>query len=717
VTITIDRVGRRSDTGTTAREPDETGLVERDGVRVHWERYGEGDPTILLLPTWWIVHSRLWKGQIPYLARHFRVVTFDGRGNGLSDRPLEASAYNAIEVAEDAAAVLDRAGVDSAVVAGVSLGALYALHLAVRHPDRVRAALLVGPTIPFVVPPTPERSAYSWDDELETDEGWAKYNKHYWLRDYEGFLEFFMHQIFPEPHSTKQIEDMTAFGRETSAEVLVASQPFSVNLDGKEAAEDACRSVRCPVVVLHGTEDRVIAHERGVRVAELTGGELVTMVGAGHGPQGRHPVQVNLLLRDLAVRAAGRPPGGRTWTMSRLRTKRALLVSSPIGLGHAWRDVAIADALRRRVPGLEIEWLAQEPVTTVLRERGETIHPASAELASEAEHIDRESGEHRLHAFQAIRRMDEILCANFMLFHDVVTQEAYDLWIGDEAWELDYYLHENPELKTAPYVWLSDFVGFLPMPSGGEHEAFLTADYNAQLIEHVEGIPRVRDLALFIGEPDDVVDDTFGPGLPLIREWTQRHYEFVGYIPGFDPETFDRTSLRRELGYGDEPVCLVSVGGSGVGEPLLRRVLEASALARECVPGLRTLVVTGPRIDPESLPSVEGVEIRGYVHELFRHAAACDVGVVQGGLTTTMELVAFGRPFVALPLVDHFEQRFHVRRRLDRHGALSWLEYGDADPEALAASIAELVSAPPPAYKRVAAGGADRAARLIAQLL
>src|SRR5205823_8585742 len=123
-------------------------------------------------------------------------------------------------------------------------------------------------------------------------------------------------------------------------------------------------------------------------------------------------------------------------------------------------------------------------------------------------------------SFQEIRRRDEILRANFMLFHEVVREERYDVWIGDEAWELDHFLHENPKLKTAPYVWLSDFVGFLPMPSGGEHEAYLTSDYNAEMIEHIARHPRVRDLALFIGDPDDIVPETFGPGLPAIRDWT-----------------------------------------------------------------------------------------------------------------------------------------------------------------------------------------------------
>src|ERR1041385_8949284 len=92
---------------TRARQPDETGFVERNGVRVFWERYGEGTPTVLLMPTWSLFHSRHWKLQIPYLARHCRVVTFDGRGNGRSDRPQNAAAYAEREFAADALAVLD----------------------------------------------------------------------------------------------------------------------------------------------------------------------------------------------------------------------------------------------------------------------------------------------------------------------------------------------------------------------------------------------------------------------------------------------------------------------------------------------------------------------------------------------------------------------------------------------------------------------------------
>ena len=275
----------------------------------------------------------------------------------------------------------------------------------------------------------------------------------------------------------------------------------------------------------------------------------------------------------------------RTWTRSLARRRRALYISSPIGLGHAQRDVAIADELRTLRPDVEIDWLAQHPVTAVLETRGERVHPLSAELASESAHIAAESSDHDLNAFQAIRRMDEILVANFLVFHDAVGTGEYDLVIGDEAWDVDHFLHENPELKRTA------FVGWLPMPAGGEREAFLTADYNAEMIEHVERFPRLRDRAIFVGDPDDIVPDDFGPGLPSIRTWTQDHYAFSGYVTGFDPTPLveGREELRRELGYHpDERVVIVTVGGSGVGGALLRRVMAAYPAAARRVNGLRS---------------------------------------------------------------------------------------------------------------------------------
>jgi predicted glycosyltransferase len=335
-------------------------------------------------------------------------------------------------------------------------------------------------------------------------------------------------------------------------------------------------------------------------------------------------------------------------------------------------------------------------------------------MANESGHIESESAEHDLHCFQAIRRMDEILLANFMVFDDLVREEHYDLWIGDEAWELDYYLHENPERKGAAYVWLTDFVGWLPMDDGGPRESFLTADYNAEMIEHIARFPRVRDRAVFVGDPDDVVPDAFGPDLPLIRDWTQQHYDFAGYVTGFDPRDLGD---RAALGYrDDERVCIVTVGGSGVGGHLLRRVIAAFPEAKERVPDLRMIVVAGPRIDPDSLPRHDGLEIRAYVHDLYRHLAVCDLAIVQGGLTTSMELTANRRPFLYFPLRHHFEQNFHVRHRLERYGAGRRMDFENDGPGEIAAAIAAEIRREVD-YRPVETDGAARAARLIADLL
>jgi pimeloyl-ACP methyl ester carboxylesterase len=131
-----------------ARYPDATGHVERDGVRVFWERYGDGEPTVLFLPTWTIIHSRCWKAQIPYLARDFRVLTFDLRGNGRSDRPPDPRAHAETEFAADALAMMDATGTDQAVLVSLSRGAQRALLLAADHPGRVLAAAFIGPFFP-----------------------------------------------------------------------------------------------------------------------------------------------------------------------------------------------------------------------------------------------------------------------------------------------------------------------------------------------------------------------------------------------------------------------------------------------------------------------------------------------------------------------------------------------------------------------------------------
>ncbi|HET7473030.1 MAG TPA: alpha/beta fold hydrolase [Candidatus Limnocylindrales bacterium] len=684
------------------------GFVVRDGVRIAWERFGSTDPAapaVLLMPTWQIVHSRLWKLQVPDLARHATVLTFDPPGNGRSDRPQEAGPYDRRAWVDYALAVLDANNVERAVVmAWCDEG--QSLWLAAEHPQRV-AGLVLFSAYPY--------AALTLDGDGPAAA--AEFDPTAW----PAFVEDFFERVFSEPHSSKPLEDAVGWGLETDGPTIALEAGDAV-IDRTTAAELATR-IRCPALIVAGADDRLCSSADAEPLARLLRGRLELLAGSGHAPLLRQPIRSNLLLRAFLETtmngSTAALPRQTTWTRALARKRRALYLSSPIGLGHAMRDAAIAEELRKLHPDLEIDWLAQHPVTAVLETRGERIHPLSAELASESGHFAAEASGHDLNAFQAIRRMDEILVANFMVFHDAVTEGEYDLVIGDEAWDVDHFLHENPELKRTAFAWMTDFVGWIPMPDGGEREAFLTADYNAEMIEHVERFPRLRDRSIFVGNPDDIVPDDFGPGLGSIRDWTERHFAFSGYITGFDPAPLvaRRDELRRELGYRpDERVVIVTVGGSGVGETLLRRVVAAYPEAARLVPGLRMIAVAGPRIDPAALGAPAGVEVVGFVPDLYRHLVASDLAVVQGGLTTTMELAAAGRPFLYFPLANHFEQRRHVRHRLERYGAGRFMEYADATPEVIAAAIAEEIDRPVTSLP-VETDGAAKAAAMIAELV
>ncbi|HTW21880.1 MAG TPA: alpha/beta fold hydrolase [Mycobacteriales bacterium] len=701
-----------------ARYPDIEDFIERDGIKVGYEVFGAGLPAIVFTPIDGIVESRAWKAQVPYLARNHLVVTIDPRGNGRSDRPTEASSFNNHEFVADTIAVMDAIGIEKAVLVGLCSSGWRSILTAVQHPDRVAGIVSIATWAPFLTQPFDYRAETDFDAELEVYEGWQKSNRHYWLRDWPGYAEFFFGELLSEPHSTKQLEDCIEWAMGIGPETMILHDSAWPGSDSAEQTEAIIRQVDCPVLAIHGLADRCQPLARSERLAELTGGRLVTLEGVGHLPQVREPVIVNHLIRDFVRSIAPPPTSPRLWTRPMTRERRVLMLSSPIGLGHSRRDVAIADELRRLHPDVEVHWLAQHPLTELLERRGEHVHPASAYLASESGHFESESAEHDLHAFQALRRMDEIMVNNFMVFSDLVEDEQYDAWIGDEAWELDYFLHENPDLKRAPYVWLTDFVGWLPMPDGGEREAFLTADYNAEMVEQIQRFPRLRDRALFVGNADDIVPDALGPALPGIREWTEQHFDFVGYVTGYDPaDVADTAAVRASLGYRpDELVCIVTVGGSGVGSHLLRRAIAAFPDAKRAVPALRMVVVAGPRIDPSSLPSSPGLEVHSYVHDLYRHLAVCDLAIVQGGLTTAMELTTHRRPFVYVPLRNHFEQNFHVRQRLDRYGAGTCIEYDDATPDRLAAAIADEIGSAP-SYRPVETDGAARAAAKIAELL
>lgn len=287
---------------TRARYPEVTGFVERDGVRVAYEVYGTGEPTILFAPTWSIVHSRIWKAQVPDFARRHRVITVDPRGNGRSARPPDARSYAEPEMAADLLDTLDATGTDRAVVVSLSLGAQRSLILASEHPERVAGLVFLGPSVALGSGPT-DRSI-DFETDLDSDIGWARYNRHFWRRDYRAFLDFFFDRCFTESHSTKHIEDAVGWGAETDPETLILTE----NADGLDGAATRrrCAAIRCPTLVIQGDADAITGPQRGFALADaIPGADLVTIAGGGHILNAREPVLVNLLIRDF-VRSLAR---------------------------------------------------------------------------------------------------------------------------------------------------------------------------------------------------------------------------------------------------------------------------------------------------------------------------------------------------------------------------------------------------------------------------
>ncbi|MFH1143093.1 MAG: glycosyltransferase [Candidatus Eisenbacteria bacterium] len=399
-----------------------------------------------------------------------------------------------------------------------------------------------------------------------------------------------------------------------------------------------------------------------------------------------------------------------------------LFISGSVGLGHVTRDLAMARALRQALPGVEIDWLAATPGSQVLREAGEHLLPEAAAWADEsapgAELAGRNAARGRpfqfnvLRSFLSNRRQHR---RNVEIFRKAVAARSYALIIGDEAYEIALALRAGTVRTHAPFVMLYDFIGIDPMTRHPlEHiGAYVT---NRRWACGYRRNRAVKITPCFIGEAEDIPDRPFGPGLPNRRRWTRERCQILGYVLPFDlAQCQDRPALRKRLGYGEEPLVVCTVGGSGVGRELLALCVECHPLLRKEIPDLRMLIV-GPQMELPAIGDVPGLELRGYVPALFEHFAASDLVVTQGGGTSTLELTALRRPFLYFPLEGHFEQQIHVAGRLERHGAGIRMRFRETTPrdlaETIAAHIGEQVT-----YEPIPAEGAHRLAEVARGLI
>ena len=291
-----------------ARDPDREGFVERDGVKVAYEVYGEGEPSLLLVPPAPITHSRIFKAIVPNLARRHRVVTVDGRGTGRSARPTTIELHQRAENVGDIVAVLDATDLEAVVLLAHCHANWWAVDVISTHRDRVLGLVAIAPGVPYLGVGKPHwvEAASRWEEIIDEPTGWALCNRHAIQCDLRRWVEFFFAEQLVEPHSTKQYEDAVSWAMESTGEILAASEEAQdLDLPSRLAFEQQCRDLAVPVLVIHGTLDVCQDVERGRAFADLTGGELVLIEGGGHLPHVRDPVVVNHLVERF-VEKVGR---------------------------------------------------------------------------------------------------------------------------------------------------------------------------------------------------------------------------------------------------------------------------------------------------------------------------------------------------------------------------------------------------------------------------
>jgi UDP:flavonoid glycosyltransferase YjiC (YdhE family) len=396
--------------------------------------------------------------------------------------------------------------------------------------------------------------------------------------------------------------------------------------------------------------------------------------------------------------------------------KRILFISGSVGLGHVSRDLAIAAAMRERCPGLDISWLAASPADRVIREAGERLLPDAADFVNESALAEQSAKGSGLNLVRYLMSARKSWRRNVEVVSRVTARERFDLVIGDETYEIALAYRRNRKLKPCPFVMIYDFVGLDAM-SWNPLERLGVYIWNRAWSGGRRPPEPAYDLALFVGELEDIPDRPFGPGLPSRREWARKRCHFVGHVFPFDPaKCADRAALRSRLGYGAGPLVICSIGGTAVGKELLDLCAAAFPIVRRERPDLHMILVGGPRIAAEAIAAPEGVEIRGYVPALYEHFAAADLAIVQAGGTATLELTALRRPFVYFPLEGHSEQQVTVAGRLVRHGAGVRMDLSRATPQSLALAIRANLDKPA-TYPPIPADGAQKAAGLICGLL
>lgn len=395
--------------------------------------------------------------------------------------------------------------------------------------------------------------------------------------------------------------------------------------------------------------------------------------------------------------------------------KRILYISGSLGMGHITRDLAIARAIRAEIPAAEISWLAAHPANMVLKQEGEFLWPEPYVWDDETIAAEQAASGFSMNLITYSLKVKKAWRHHLKVFKQLLAREQFDLIIGDETYEIAIPIHAKKLVLDVPFVMIYDFIGTESM-SRNPIERLGVYLNNRKWCRNHDNPPDFLT-NLFVGEAEDVPDKPFGLGMPNRRDWLKRHCHILGYILRFNPEELkDKQTLRQQLGYGNHPLIVCSIGGTAIGKEMLELCVRAYLLLKEKLPGLQMALVCGPRLNPASLQVPDGVQVLGYVPDLHRYFAACDLAIVQGGGTTTIELTALRIPFLYFPIEGQFAQELYVTERLARHRAGVRMSFSRTTPDGLAEATLKALNSEVN-YARIPVNGDRKAARIVRELL
>ncbi|PVX25627.1 MAG: hypothetical protein CW716_07720 [Candidatus Bathyarchaeum sp.] len=396
--------------------------------------------------------------------------------------------------------------------------------------------------------------------------------------------------------------------------------------------------------------------------------------------------------------------------------KKILFISGSLGLGHIGRDIEIVKNLRKFDPSIEVSWLADNPASTVLKEADEKLLPEAELITHGNRELESKAKNHRVNLTRWVMNMRKDWSKNAKIVIDVIQREKFDLVIGDETYDLAIELLRDPSLKQFPFVIIYDFLG-LDTVTNNPIDMITTYYTNRLWSKIITHEPKLCDKTIFIGEIEDIQNKKLGLLLPNKRKIAEKYFDVVGYILNFNPNDYSvKEKIRKTLGYNNDPLVICSIGGTSAGKELFDLVIKAVPIIKKEIPNVQMLLVLGPELPIDYVKPIEGVTVKGYLPNLYKHLAAADLAIVTGGGTITLELTALEKPFLYFPLENHFEQEISVAQRCERHNAGIKMNYSKTTPKTLAEEVVKNIDAQIQ-YTNIATDGAQKAAKLISKIL